>query len=250
MVDGLVSIITPMYNAQDFVEQAITSVLEQTYKNWEMIIIDDASTDECVEIVRKYAEVDSRIRLIQNLTNAGVAETRNVGIKNARGRYIAFLDCDDIWMDDKIEKQLSAMNRTGTSFCYGMCEVIDYSGKSVKGIRSVPKYIDYKKLLKGNAIPCLTVLVDRNVVDVIEMPDIEHEDYACWLTIFSKYDIVAYGVQSVLARYRIGQKTVSSNKLRAALWTWNIYSKYLKMPLYKCIYYYVWYAVRAISKRC
>ena len=238
-----------MHNSAGTVSQTIESVQSQTYKNWEMIIVDDCSWDESVEIVERYMKDDSRIRLIRNRQNKGVAHTRNVAIKNATGRYIAFLDSDDLWRWDKLDKQLGLMRETNSAFCYGMCGVIDDTGCDLQKDRVVPRSIDYKELLKGNPIPCLTVLIDRKLVEQIEMPDIPHEDYACWLNIFGKYDISACGVQSVIADYRISRKTVSSNKIKGIIWTWNIYRKYLKLPLSKSINCFIWYAVRAVTKR-
>lgn len=248
IIDGLVSIVTPMYNAENFIEETIQSVCKQTYAKWELIIVDDCSTDRSVEIARKYSEMDQRIRIICNASNVGVAATRNRAIDDAKGQYIAFLDSDDIWLKDKLEKQLETMKKTGSPFCYGMCGVIDSTGKNLNKDRVVPKEIDYKELLKGNVIPCLTVLIDRKRIDIIEMPNIPHEDYACWLTIFDKYGIVAHGIQTVIAQYRIVEKSISNNKIKAAGWTWNIYRNYLKLPICKSVWCFICYIIKAIAK--
>ena len=124
----LVSIITPMYNAQKYIAQTMDSVLAQTYSNWEMIIMDDCSTDSCPEIVKEYCRKDSRIKYFKNKENQGVSGTRNAAMQKATGRYLAFLDSDDLWRSDKLEKQLQLMENTGCSFCYGMCGVINNEG--------------------------------------------------------------------------------------------------------------------------
>ena len=250
MIDGLVSVITPMYNAENTILQTIESVKKQTYENWEMLIVDDCSTDNCVEIVRRYQAEDGRIRLIRNQKNLGVAKTRNVALRNACGQYVAFLDSDDLWRANKLEIQLGLMEKTGTPFCYGMCGVVDIEGKAVCRPRNVPETIDYERLLKGNPIPCLTVLIDRKQIENIEMPDLHHEDYACWLTILKKYGTVACGVQSIIADYRVGGRTLSSNKVKVIGWTWIIYRKYLGLSLGKSLYCFSWYIIRAILKRC
>lgn len=249
MIEGLVSIITPMHNSARTVAQTIESVQKQTYQNWEMIIVDDGSIDDGVELVQRYVHDDSRIRLYKNDKNVGVAFTRNIAVKKANGQYLAFLDSDDLWRSDKLEKQLQLMENTGCSFCYGMCGVIDNEGKNINKDRIVPRSIDFEQLLKGNDIPCLTVLLDRKVIKEVEMPNIPHEDYACWLTIFRKYDIVAYGLQEVVADYRIGEKSVSSNKFKVIGWTWNIYRNYLGLSLWKSASCFAWYVIKAVVKR-
>jgi glycosyltransferase involved in cell wall biosynthesis len=253
VTEGLVSIITPLYNNERYIEGTIRSVLDQTYEQWEMIIVDDASTDGGAAVVRNYTDkaspcYDSRIRYYRNAVNSGVAATRNQAIELAGGRYIAFLDSDDLWQPEKLAKQLALMRETHTGFCYGGCGVIDENGSNLHRDRSVPARIDYRELLKGNQIPCLTVLLDRTVVEHIRMPSIPHEDYATWLDILRTHAITACGVQEVLADYRVGKPSVSSGKGKAARWTWDIYRKYLGLPFWECVYCFCWYAIRALGK--
>lgn len=249
MLDGLVSIVTPMHNAVNTIALTIQSVQKQTYENWEMIIVDDCSSDESVQIAKNYAEEDTRIIVISNPTNMGVAKTRNFAIEHAKGQYIAFLDSDDLWRPNKLDIQLALMKEKECPFCFGMCAVIDASGVDLDKNRSVPAEIKYEELLKGNPIPCLTVVIDRTKIDKIEMPMVPHEDYLAWLTILRDYDITACGVQSVIADYRIGNSSVSSNKLKAAKWTWDIYRSHLKLSFFKSVKCFMFYIVRAVMKR-
>ncbi len=243
---GLVSVITPLYNAKKYIGKTIESVLNQTYTNWEMVVVDDCSTDESVSIVQQYG--DARIRLIRNEQNLGVAATRNVALKEARGQYVAFLDSDDIWCADKLSKQLVLMEETKSPFIYGSCVVMDEDGNALKKDRIVPAELDFKELLKGNQIPCLTVLIDRTRIKPFEMPKVFHEDYATWLSILRDNQIKAYGVQDIVARYRVSQNSLSGTKVRAAGWTWGIYRKYLGFSVFKSAYYFMWYAFRVVKK--
>lgn len=248
MENELVSIITPVYNAQDTIAGTIESVQAQTCGNWEMILADDCSTDNSMEIMQSYAKKDSRIRLLVQKTNQGVAQARNAAIASAKGRFVAFLDSDDLWCPDKLEKQLAFMKQKQAAFCYTACDVIDEYGKQMGKVRFVPETADYNTLLKGNYIPCLTVVIDRKTIDIPSMPSIPHEDYAVWLEIL-KAGHSAWGLNEVLARYRVNQHSVSSNKLKAAGWTWNIYRKNQKLSLIKSSYCFMSYLVRAVIKR-
>lgn len=244
----LVSIITPMYNSENTISRTIESVLSQTYTDWEMIIIDDCSTDKSPEIVKKYQQSDNRIRYYKKEEQTGVAKSRNEAIRLSRGYYLAFLDSDDIWKDNKLEKQIDFMEKNKAGFCYCACAVIDENGSPTGKVRNVKKYADYKILLKGNFIPCLTVVVMRSLFNGIEFPEIPHEDYAAWLSVLKK-GVKAYGINEVLAYYRVNRKSVSSNKFKAALWTWDIYRKQEKIPLVKSVFLFLNYLVRAVGKR-
>lgn len=248
MEEGLVSVITPMYNAEEFIVQAIRSVQQQTYQNWEMVVVDDVSFDKSPQIVREYAKSDGRIRYLRHEQNTGVAQARNTALQAARGRYVAFLDSDDLWTADKIEKQLRFMEDTGAAFCYGACEVIDKEGNIAGKTRHVPKSRTYQELLKGNAIPCLTVVLDRKKIPDIKMPSMPHEDYAAWLDIL-RTGITAHGLNDVLAKYRINDASVSANKMRAAKWTWDIYRRQQGLGLIRSCYYFMCYFVGAVRKR-
>lgn len=247
MTDRLVSVITPMYNAEKWIEETIQSVQAQSYSHWEMIIVDDCSTDCSPEIVKRLQKQDSRIRYYRNDTNSGVAISRNRAISYAEGRYIAFLDSDDKWYPHKLERQITKMQTEQIAFCYSACEVIDKYGKKVN-VRYVPEKVDYEKLLRGNVIPCLTVVLDRKYIPEILMPEMPHEDYAAWLKIVQK-GITAYGVNETLASYREAGMSVSSDKFRAMSWTWAIYRQYLGLNLVKSCCCFCFYVINALKKR-
>lgn len=248
MEQRLVSIITPMYNAEKTIAQTIESVLLQTYSNWEMIIMDDCSTDKSAKIVEEYLKKDFRIQYYRAEKNSGVANAREDAISRAKGHYLAFLDSDDLWKKDKLRRQIELMQKENIPFCYSAYEVIDKKGKIIKKKRKVPVVADYKKLLKGNFIPCLTVVVEREVLLNRNIPKISHEDYAMWLMIL-KTGIKAYGINEVLASYRINRKSISANKWKSAKWTWTIYYRQEKLPLFRCLFYFANYALYAIKKR-
>ncbi|MDR1773789.1 MAG: glycosyltransferase [Clostridioides sp.] len=244
----LVSIITPMYNAERYVEDTIKSVLNQTYKNWEMIIVDDCSNDNSPEIVKKYADIDERIVYIKVDSNKGVSHARNIALKTAKGRYIAFLDSDDIWKEEKLNEQINFMNETGAVICFTSYELIDENSNALNKIIKAPQMTQYKKLLKGNVIGSLTVLIDKEKLDFeIKLEGVPHEDYVLWLAIL-KRGYNAYGIDKSLAYYRKSSKSLSGNKIKAAKWTWNIYRNIEKIPLHKAIYYFVNYAINGIKK--
>ena len=234
-IEDLVSIITPMYNAERFIAETIRSVLSQTYSCWEMIIVDDGSTDHSHEIVERYVHQDNRIHLIRLDKNYGIAQARNAAINQSNGRFLAFLDSDDVWLPEKLMIQLEFMKKSKCAFCFSGCFVIDQYGNFTKKERKVPKSISYNKLLYGNVIPCLTVLLDRQRFKNIKFQEINHEDYATWLELLKQTDI-AMAVQKPLAKYRIYQKTVSSNKFKSIFWVWNIFRQEQKLNVFKSIY--------------
>lgn len=246
MTKGLVSIITPMYNAKDTIEKTMISVINQTYENWEMIIVDDKSDDLGPELVKKYSDQDKRIKYVKTQVNSGVSDARNKAIEMSYGQYIAFLDSDDVWEPDKLKCQIEFMKEQGIGFCFSGCDCIDYEDSFIKE-RKVPSKVSYKDLLKGNVIPCLTVVLDREIISIPKMKKIHHEDYAMWLDIL-KTGKCAYSIQRVLAHYRIGQKSVSSNKLKAVKWTWDIYRKDQKLNVVQSGYYFVNYLIKAFIK--
>lgn len=244
-----VSVIMPVYNAQEFIAKSIESVLMQTYVDLELILIDDGSTDQSKKIIKEFMQKDSRIRYIELEKNMGVANARNIGIEESKGEYIAFLDSDDLWDNTKLEKQIKFMKDKNCAMSYTSCRVIDKNGKKVKNDRIVPTKITYKELLKGNAIPCLTVILHRKHLQIqdMKMPVIHHEDYATWLNIL-KTGIVAYGIEEVLASYRYTGDSISSNKKKAVLWTWKILYKNQQLGFLKSIYYFGHYVIKAFLK--
>jgi teichuronic acid biosynthesis glycosyltransferase TuaG len=236
----LVSVITPLYNGSLFISQAIESVLKQTYDNWEMIIIDDCSTDDSVNIVDKYIQNDSRIKLIKFNKNKGPALARNSGIKIAKGRYIAFLDSDDVWVDKKLQVQIDYMHKHDLFITYSSYYLIDINTK-VFGIRCANECINYTDMLKFNQIGNLTGIYDSLKIGKFYMENISHEDYTLWLKIIKKTEF-SRGIIEPLAYYRVIPVSVSYNKIRAAIWQWNIYRNIEKIDFFKSLYYLFHYA--------
>lgn len=240
-----VSIITPMYNAEKTIENTIESVFAQTYSKWELLVIDDRSTDQSVNKVVPYTKKDSRVRILQMPENSGVTSARNCGIKNARGRYMAFLDSDDWWEPEKLEMQLQLIKEKKAGLVYSSYFRVDESGK--KKIVQVPEYMDYEHLLKSNQIACLTVLIDKEKTGSFEMEEIRHEDYAAWLNL-ARNGVDMYGVNKPLASYRVMAGSLSGNKFRSALWTWKIYRKHEKLGFFVSLKSFYYYVIRGIQK--
>jgi len=246
-MNELISIISPSYNSSKFISASIESVLNQTYNNWELIIIDDLSTDNSNKIIEKYTKRDNRIKLIKLKKNTGPATARNIGIKEANRRYIAFLDSDDMWLSNKLEKQISFMKDNDVYLCYSSYYIID-ENKNIKSIFNIPKIkIDYNDLLKSNIIGNLTAIYDTKKIGKLYMKNVGHEDYTLWLKILRKIDY-AYGINEPLAKYTLHSNSISSNKLKSAYWQWKIYRKNEKLNFQKSIYYFIHYCYNGIVK--
>jgi teichuronic acid biosynthesis glycosyltransferase TuaG len=243
----LVSVITPSYNSERFIEETIRSVQAQTYTNWEMIIVDDCSKDRTREIVKQYAEQDPRIRLIELTENSGAAVARNTALKAAKGKYAAFLDSDDIWLPQKLDKQISFMEERDIAFSFTQYRLMKVDGTLTDTVIEVPKEIDYKGLLKNTIIGNLTAVVNVEKTGQIQMPNIRtRQDFALWLSIL-KRGFKAYGIQEELAYYRLVPGSISSNKVKAAKQTWRVYREVEKLGLLYsswCFLNYAWNAVK------
>ncbi len=245
----LVSVITPSYNAEKFISATIESVRTQTYTNWEMIIVDDCSKDTTREILKEYAELDPRIKPIFLEENSGAAVARNTALKAAQGDYVAFLDSDDLWVLDKLEKQLAFMQENDYAFSFTAYNLMDENGKPLDKVIDVPKQIDYKGLLKNTIIGCLTVMIDTRKVEPLQMPLIRtRQDFALWLKVLREGHI-AYGMQEPLANYRIVEGSISSNKLKTAKRNWYVYREIEKLSLPYASWCFINYAFYAIKKR-
>lgn len=246
-VDGLVSIIVPVYNAEDYIEETLESIFSQTYQNFEVMIVDDMSKDGSRDIISRYASKYDNVHPIFLEKNAGVANARNRGIEEARGRFIAFLDSDDIWLSEKLEKQIDFMTKNDYPFSFTTYKFIDMDSNELNTVVHAKKELSYNDLLKHNAISCLTVVIDRYHVDEIHMPAIRHEDYACWLKILKKGHH-AYGLDELLAKYRTRKNSLSGNKLKAATWTWNILRREEGLNIFKACYCFSYYAIVNVFK--
>lgn len=247
----LVSIIMPAYNAEKFIAESIESVLAQTYPNFELIVIDDCSPDQTVEIVQNYVSKDKRVKFFKKERNQGVAEARNTGLNHAKGDFVAFLDSDDKWVEDKLEKQLAVLKeRNDIDVVYG--SYYRFNSDGVRNVVKVPNLLDKKKLFKGNPIGNLTAIYNFKKYPEIRQKKIGHEDYLFWLEIFnSSPDVKGIGIQEPIAYYRVAEdgKNLSGNKLKAASWTWSIYRKHLKLNLISSLFYFSIYIFRAVIKR-
>ena len=223
-MNDLVSIITPTYNSEKYLEETIKSVQSQTYKNWEMIIIDDCSTDKTVNIIKDASKNDSRIKLITQENNLGPGPTRTRAVNNALGRYIAFLDSDDIWVPEKLERQLNFMQQKGYAFSCTSYEVIADSGQSLKKFIRMPDQMNYIGYLTKNLLQTVTIIVDTKKIDkkLLNMPNIRMgEDAATWIQIL-KAGYICYGLDEILAKYRRRKGSLSSNKFKSVIGTWHM----------------------------
>jgi len=243
-----VSVVMPVYNGEAFISESIRSVMQQSFQNWELIVVDDASADASVDIVRALCAEDERIRLIQLEQNSGAAVARNTAIESARGRYIAFLDGDDLWLPHKLERQLAFMQETGAAFSYSAYERIDESGQHLTPI-GVPERLQYQDLLKTCYIGCLTAIYDAEVYGKRLMPLIrKSQDHGLWLDLLRAGE-EARGINEVLAIYRVRSGSNTSNKLNASTYTWRVYRDLENMPSSKASYYFGHYAIRGLLRR-
>ncbi|WP_432712748.1 glycosyltransferase family 2 protein [Pedobacter sp.] len=249
MVPGLVSVITPMYNGERFVGQTINSVISQSYPLWEMIIIDDGSTDQGAKVVSNFMGHDSRIQLLRQ-ANAGSAAARNKGIRQAKGQYIALLDADDTWNADFLEKQLDLMRRKNTALVYGSHTRIDADGKEILRPFIASEKEDYHSMLKTCSISCLTGLYDTKPYGKVYLREgmkSNRDDYVYWLDILKKVK-VAYGNQEVLANYRLLQNSATAKKSRVIIPQFLVLYKIEKLGLFKSLYYLSTWAVYGFLK--
>lgn len=224
-MNKLVSIIMPAYNCADYIVESIRSVQSQTYRNWELIIADDKSTDGTVDIVRVMAEDDNRIRLLETDRNLGPAAARNRAMDVANGNYIAFLDSDDVWYPDKLQKQLDFMEANGYSFTYTAYEKINERSEKMGIVVSAPKSVNYPSMLyRGDPIGNLTVVYDATKLGKFYVPDIKkRNDFALWLKIMHACER-AYGLNEVLASYRVRSGSISSTRKSELLkYYWKLY---------------------------
>lgn len=249
MSEYLVSIVTPVYNSEKFISETIDSIQNQTYKHWELILVDDCSSDNSYDIISEYIKNDKRIRYIKLEKNSGAAVSRNTGIKNARGRFIAFLDSDDIWLPEKLEKQLKYMLDKKIGFTFTSYRYMKEDGTKTNKVAKAPYKINYNGLLKNTIIGCSTVVLDRQIVGDFLMPLVRKgQDTATWLMILrnQKY---AYGMEEILVDYRLVGNSLSSNKIKALKRTWNIYRSVEKINVFKSTYVFCFYVFNAIKKR-
>lgn len=245
----LISVVMPVYNAEKYIGQAIESVKKQTYHEWELIIVDDCSHDRSLEIAKAYEKIDSRIHVEQLEKNSGVAVARNYGIKKANGEYIALLDSDDIWVDDKLEKQLEIANLSKANIIYCSYDFIDENGCQIKKPFVVPENTNYNQMLVSSVISCSTVLIEADLLKKhLFRPEFYHEDYVLWMELLAVPGIKASGEKKVLAHYRQVSGSRSNNKWNAAKERWNTYRDALKLNFFKSAVVFVKYAINGVRK--
>jgi len=248
-MSALVSIITPSYNSARFINECVSSVLEQTYTNWELIIVDDASDDNSSELISNIAARDNRIKFVFLTENIGVAGARNIALEKSKGRYIAFLDSDDIWKKEKLTKQIHFMQSHNISFSFSSYEPMSENGMEIFKEIKVPLKINYNSFLKNTIIGCLTVVLDKHKIGDFKMPKLKtSQDMALWLSIM-KGGVNAYGIQQSLAYYRLVGESNTSNKFKVIVGVWKIYRNEEGFGYVESIWYFLNYAFNAVKKR-
>jgi len=213
-VDGLVSVIMPVYNCEKYVRASVGSVLAQSYKNLEVILVDDCTHDNSAEIIKEMAKADERVKYYKLGENSGAAVARNRALREAKGRYVAFLDSDDFWLPDKLDKQLALMKEKACFFVYGAIDIVDANDNILKANRRIPKKINYRGLQRNTAIATSSVLLDRNVTGAFQMPlRRSGQDYATWLMLL-RGDKTAYAITDTVTRYRKAEGSLSGKKTK------------------------------------
>ncbi len=224
-VEGLVSVIVPVYNAERVIERTIRSVQAQSYQNWELIMVDDCASDNSAALIGRMALADTRIKYFKLEQNSGAAVARNRGLAEARGRYVAFLDADDCWLADKLRRGLDMMHERDCAFVYTATQMVDEDDKPLCAYTPVPAWTDYCHLLKRTVIATSTVLLDMEKVGDFSMPlRRSGQDYATWLMLLRRIDR-AYGINEPLALYRISRNSLSSNKLKSIRQVYEIQTR-------------------------
>ena len=242
-MEELVSIIMPAHNCQRLIGESIRSVVAQTYRDWELLVVDDCSTDDTARVVRNAD--DSRIRYSRLDKNSGAAAARNAALKQANGRYVAFLDADDMWKRDKLELQLRFMSEHNIGFSFSAYEIV--KGSQTKVV-NVPSRLNYSQFMKNTIIGTSTVVLDRRIIGDVEMVNVRQDhDSMTWAKILRQGHL-AYGLNRSLAYYRKRAGSLSSDKLRAARIHWRNCRKIEGLSTPRCLYYFVFYSVNAVKK--
>ena len=245
----MVSVVMPAYNAEKTIQKSVESVISQTFQDWELIVIDDGSHDDTANILSRLVEQDNRIRFFQNEKNRGVSYTRNRAVLLANGEWIAFLDSDDLWMPNKLEKQLELSKKfSDMVVCYTASSFIDEKGNPYEYVMPAIERLNYKTLLHKNLMSCSSVMIRTSVMKKIQMPnDKMHEDYYVWLNVLRNHGF-AYGINEPLLIYRLGKKSKSSNRFKSAQMLLNSYRAigYNNIESYALVFLYT---IHSVTKR-
>ena len=247
MKDGLVSVIVPAYKAAAFIDDTVRSVLAQSYADWEMLVADDCSPDDTGERVAEWARRDARVRLVALERNGGPAAARNAALSQAQGRWVAFLDSDDMWLPAKLERTLAHAMLHRAALVFTGYRRITHDGTHTGSYIGVPASLTYRELLGNTAIATSTVLLDRQATGDIRMESVYYDDFVCWLSIL-KRGHVARGLDEDLMRYRVVSRSVSRNKGRSAREVWKTYRKVERLSLVPSAWHFSRYAVNALRK--
>ncbi len=243
----LVSIITPAYRCAGVVGETIQSVVDQTYPHWEMLIVEDCSPDNTREVLREWTKIDPRVRLIQQPENGGPAMARNAGLERAQGRWIAFLDSDDLWLPHKLERSIAFAETHQAPLVFTGFRRIPADGGGEGRYIGVPRTLSYRQLLGNTAIATSTVLLDRSIVGEVRMRKTYYDDFDCWLQLL-KPGRTAYGLDEDLMRYRVMGESVSRNKRNSAAKVWRAYRDLEQLSVPSACWYFTNYAVRGLLK--
>lgn len=224
-IAGLVSVIMPNYNCGAYISESIESVLSQSYPNWELIVVDDCSSDNSAEIVRAFCSACPKIHLVELAENTGASNARNKGISLAQGEYIAFLDSDDIWLPEKLSMQVQFMKENSYAFSCASYAVISEDGASKGVVKRPPRSVGYHRLLYlGDSIGNSTAIYSQRMLRKCYAPSIKkRNDYALWLSILRVNGVKVYGLREVVANYRVREGSLSSGKRNLPKWQWHLY---------------------------
>lgn len=253
----LISIVIPVYNASPYLKDTIRTIEEQTYSNWEVIFVDDASTDESLQILQKFKAENlkngrrNRVEILSSTKNKGPAAARNAGIKATKGKYLVFLDADDVWDKNKLKKQLAFQKEKGCAFSFTGYEFADETATRNGTVVHVPEKISYEEALKNTTISTITVMFDREKIpeELLLMPEnCQREDTATWWNIL-KHNYTAYGLDEPLSVYRRHAGSHSANKVKAVIGTWRMYREQEGLSIWKTVYYMVHYIYGAVKRR-
>lgn len=251
-MSDLVSIIVPVYNVEKYIRETMDCVRAQTYHNWELLLVEDCGTDSTADVIMEYLKEkqDERIRLIRQPSNMGAARARNRGLEEATGRYIAYLDADDLWVPEKLEKELLFMGEKDAAFAFTGYEFADANGVGTGKVVRVPETLNYKQALSNTTIFTTTVMFDTQKIskELLEMPIIKSEDTALWYKVL-RNGYTAYGLDENLVKYRRVGKSLSSNKLEALRRIWNLYRKAEGLSVARSVYHFCFWAVNAVRRR-